>query len=44
MGILEKRVEEERDIDYVIVDTPGQIESFTWSASGQIVTESLASR
>ena len=43
MGILEKRVEEERDIDYVIVDTPGQIESFTWSASGQIVTESLAS-
>lgn len=43
MGILEKRVAEERDIDYIIVDTPGQIESFTWSASGQIVTESLAS-
>jgi translation initiation factor IF-2 len=25
------------------VDTPGQIEAFTWSASGQIITESLAS-
>ena len=28
---------------YVFVDTPGQIEAFTWSASGQIITESLAS-
>ncbi|KAI9918563.1 hypothetical protein PsorP6_011488 [Peronosclerospora sorghi] len=28
---------------YAIVDTPGQIEAFTWSASGQIITESLAS-
>lgn len=26
-----------------MVDTPGQIEAFTWSASGQIITESLAS-
>ncbi|RLN56198.1 hypothetical protein BBJ29_003803 [Phytophthora kernoviae] len=31
------------DLDYAIVDTPGQIEAFTWSASGQIITESLAS-
>lgn len=31
------------DHDYVFVDTPGQIEVFTWSASGTIVTESLAS-
>uniref|UniRef100_M4C5B9 GPN-loop GTPase n=1 Tax=Hyaloperonospora arabidopsidis (strain Emoy2) TaxID=559515 RepID=M4C5B9_HYAAE len=30
-------------LDYAIVDTPGQIEAFTWSASGQIITESLAS-
>ncbi|TYZ59510.1 hypothetical protein PybrP1_002713 [[Pythium] brassicae (nom. inval.)] len=30
-------------IDYAVVDTPGQIEAFTWSASGQIITESLAS-
>ncbi|KDD74671.1 conserved putative ATP binding protein [Helicosporidium sp. ATCC 50920] len=28
---------------YVVVDTPGQIEAFTWSASGAIITESLAS-
>ncbi|CAI5741684.1 unnamed protein product [Hyaloperonospora brassicae] len=31
------------DLDYALVDTPGQIEAFTWSASGQIITESLAS-
>lgn len=29
--------------DYVILDTPGQIEVFTWSASGTIITEALAS-
>lgn len=28
---------------YVFIDTPGQIEVFTWSASGQIITETLAS-
>ncbi|GFR66574.1 GPN-loop GTPase 1 [Elysia marginata] len=28
---------------HVILDTPGQIEVFTWSASGSIITESLAS-
>lgn len=28
----------------MLLDTPGQIEIFTWSASGQIITESLASR
>lgn len=27
---------------YAILDTPGQIEVFTWSASGTIITESLA--
>ena len=26
---------------YIIMDTPGQIEVFTWSASGSIITESL---
>ena len=30
-------------LDYILVDTPGQIEAFTWSASGQIISESLAS-
>uniref|UniRef100_A0A8C6L247 GPN-loop GTPase n=1 Tax=Nothobranchius furzeri TaxID=105023 RepID=A0A8C6L247_NOTFU len=28
---------------YVLIDTPGQIEVFTWSASGSIITEALAS-
>ena len=28
---------------YVIVDTPGQIEIFTWSASGAIITDAVAS-
>jgi len=28
---------------YIFVDTPGQIEIFTWSASGSLITESLAS-
>jgi len=26
---------------YIIIDTPGQIEVFTWSASGSIITEAL---
>lgn len=30
-------------IKYVFVDTPGQIEVFTWSASGTVITQSLAS-
>lgn len=30
-------------MDYILVDTPGQIEAFTWSASGTIICESLAS-
>jgi len=28
--------------EYVLLDTPGQIEVFTWSASGSIITEALA--
>ncbi|KAL8593557.1 GPN-loop GTPase 1 [Nucella lapillus] len=37
---MEKNASECR---HVILDTPGQIEVFTWSASGSIITESLAS-
>lgn len=33
-----------KDHEYVILDTPGQIEVFTWSASGAIITEALASQ
>jgi GTPase SAR1 family protein len=40
LGILEKR---SNDVDHIIMDTPGQIEIFTWSASGTIITDSLAS-
>ena len=28
---------------FIVVDTPGQIEIFTWSASGAIITEAFAS-
>ncbi|KAF5293040.1 hypothetical protein FQR65_LT11032 [Abscondita terminalis] len=31
------------DNDYCVLDTPGQIEVFTWSVSGTIITEALAS-
>ncbi|KAJ1391388.1 GPN-loop GTPase [Ochromonadaceae sp. CCMP2298] len=40
VNILEKRSDE---LDYIFVDTPGQIESFTWSAGGQIIHELLSS-
>ncbi|KAM8953567.1 GPN-loop GTPase 1 isoform 2-T2 [Pelodytes ibericus] len=36
---VEKR---QRDCKYVLIDSPGQIEVFTWSASGSIITEALA--
>jgi len=39
LDLLDKR---SKETDYIIIDTPGQIEVFTWSASGQIITETLA--
>ena len=41
ISILEKRAPEKK-LDYIFCDTPGQIEVFTWSASGNIITQSLA--
>ncbi|CUS21355.1 LAQU0S03e00672g1_1 [Lachancea quebecensis] len=39
-----KLVENKRDkYEHCIIDTPGQIECFVWSASGAIITESFAS-
>ncbi|KAI0562318.1 GPN-loop GTPase [Gracilaria domingensis] len=38
LTLIEKRAPESRA---VIIDTPGQIETFTWSASGDIITEIL---
>ncbi|CAL8352892.1 unnamed protein product [Merluccius merluccius] len=40
MKFIEKK---QHNHEYVLIDTPGQIEVFTWSASGTIITESLAS-
>ncbi|KAM1196694.1 hypothetical protein ACFX2I_008396 [Malus domestica] len=40
ISVIEKRADQ---LDYVLVDTPGQIEIFTWSASGAIITEAFAS-
>ncbi|XP_054627732.1 GPN-loop GTPase 1 [Dunckerocampus dactyliophorus] len=40
MQFIEKKQHDHR---YVLIDTPGQIEVFTWSASGTIITEALAS-
>ena len=35
--------ENRRKVKYIFVDTPGQIEVFTWSASGTIITQVLGS-
>jgi len=40
LALIEKR---QNDAQYFLIDTPGQIEIFTWSASGAIITDSLAS-
>ncbi|KAI9347699.1 hypothetical protein BDR26DRAFT_799509 [Obelidium mucronatum] len=39
LDLISKR---SKELDYVVFDTPGQIEIFTWSASGQIITDTLA--
>ena len=43
--IIDKRStnQDTRGLDYVFIDTPGQIEVFTWSASGQLITEAFIS-
>uniref|UniRef100_A0A7N0TSN7 GPN-loop GTPase n=1 Tax=Kalanchoe fedtschenkoi TaxID=63787 RepID=A0A7N0TSN7_KALFE len=40
INMIERRADQ---LDYVLIDTPGQIEIFTWSASGAIITEAFAS-
>lgn len=39
MELLEARAPANK---YILLDTPGQIEVFTWSASGAIITDMLA--
>ena len=50
LALLEKRTapppdeaSEQKQIKHILVDTPGQIEVFVWSASGDILLGSLAS-
>ncbi|CAK7207080.1 hypothetical protein SEUCBS139899_009888 [Sporothrix eucalyptigena] len=49
LNLLEKRTlpdprqPDKKPVKHVLVDTPGQIEAFVWSASGTILLESLAS-
>lgn len=49
LDLLEKRTlpdpakPESKGISHVLIDTPGQIEVFVWSASGSILLDSLAS-
>ncbi|CAG7850646.1 GPN-loop GTPase 1 {ECO:0000250/UniProtKB:P47122} {ECO:0000250/UniProtKB:P47122} [Serendipita indica DSM 11827] len=40
LSLLEKR---SSTVENIILDTPGQIEIFTWSASGAIITDAVAS-
>lgn len=40
LKILEKRAP---TVDHILIDTPGQIEIFQWSASGSIICDTLAS-
>lgn len=40
LSILEQRA---ASVDTIVIDTPGQIEIFTWSASGTLITSSLLS-
>ena len=39
LAVLDKR---KADFGFCLVDTPGQIEVFTWSASGPLLTDALA--
>lgn len=49
VNLLEKRAlpdaaqPDKKPMEHILVDTPGQIEVFVWSASGTILLESLAS-
>ncbi|ROT64166.1 putative GPN-loop GTPase 1-like [Penaeus vannamei] len=40
--VLKLLSKKEQDLDYIIFDTPGQIEVFNWSASGPIIAGALA--
>ena len=35
-------LETKKDLDFVVMDTPGQLEVFSWSASGKLITDSFS--
>jgi GTPase SAR1 family protein len=35
-------LETKKDMDYIVIDTPGQLEVFSWSASGKLISDSLS--
>lgn len=39
LGVLQERCQQ---VDEIIIDTPGQIEVFNWSASGSIILETIS--
>ena len=39
---LKLKEEQNQELDFVIVDSPGQMEVFTWSSSGSIITSLFA--
>jgi GTPase SAR1 family protein len=44
MELVAKRTETDKKMRHIWVDTPGQIEVFTWSASGSLITQVFASQ
>jgi GPN-loop GTPase len=38
IGVLETK----SDLDYIVMDTPGQLEVFSWSASGKLISDSFS--
>ena len=42
LGYVDKKAHS-GSVEHILLDTPGQIEIFTWSASGAIITDALAS-
>ena len=35
-------LETKKDLDYIVIDTPGQLEVFSWSASGKLISDSFS--
>ena len=35
-------LEPKQDLDFIVIDTPGQLEVFSWSASGKLIADSFS--